>query len=75
MDVPQNLKLIQKCGMKGTTEAMTFDCHWKNMEIWVERKHLVIYSGYNVTTVFSISTKEVFNITGCMALSKQDFGS
>ena len=63
-DVPQNLKLIQKCGMKGTTEAMNFDYHRKSMDSWVETKHLVFCSGYKAPTVFPYLQK--------MSLTLQD---
>jgi len=28
------------------------DCHWKNMERWVDPKNLALYNVYNVPTLF-----------------------
>ena len=45
--------------MDKITRATICDCHWKNIEIWIRTKHLVICGVY---FCFSKYTKEEFNV-------------
>ena len=41
-----------------TTDAMTFDCHWKSIEGCALVKRLVLWNGYNVPTLLEICKRD-----------------